>query len=112
MVPALVAVSLAGCSGGEACDEDALSAFRGLDAPPGVSVDPQPSPGIGCTDTVTVDDPDAVVEHYRVAMNDLGWTVTRTERGVFGRTAGFGITVDRLEGNDVGVYLLGPDELG
>ena len=112
MVAALVlAAGAGGCEATPSCDAAALAAFRALPPAPGVTVAPKGSPGIGCTDTVTVDDPAAVVAHYEAAMAAAGWTVVSDGGGVLGRTGSSGLRIDPLEGRDLGFYVLGPEDL-
>ena len=92
----------------EKCDPDAVAAFESLPAFDGVEVELHGSPGIGCTDTVKPADPDAFVSHYTQAMRGGGWTVTPDEAGVLATGPSGRVRIDRLEGNDVGVYLLAP----
>lgn len=106
------AMLLAGCGGSEAtCDARIVEAFRALPPVEGVDVDLHGSPGIGCTDTVTPADPDAFMEHYERAMRKAGWEVVTDSSGTFGRGASGGVRLDRLEGDDVGVYALSRDEV-
>src|SRR4051794_33096217 len=104
---------LLGCGaiGTEKCDPDIVKAFRDLPPVEGVEVDLHGSPGIGCTDTVTPSDPKAFLDHYEQAMRDAGWSVTSDGSGFFGTGPSGGVTVDPLEGNDVGVYALSLDEI-
>ena len=95
--------------GNEKCDPEAVKAFRSLPAYPGVEVDLHVSPGIGCTDTVQPPDPDAFINHYEQEMRSAGWTVL-SDDGVFGNGPSGGVRFDRLEGTDVGVYVLAPEE--
>ncbi|NHA70027.1 hypothetical protein [Phycicoccus flavus] len=106
-----VLAGLTGCGEPEHCDEGAVAAVRTLGTPDGVTLDLRPSEGIGCTDTVPVPDPRAVLDYYAEAMTRAGWHVERTEDGVVGTTAGAGLTVGALEGDDVGFYVSGPDDL-
>jgi hypothetical protein len=95
----------------ENCDPRIVKAFRALPAAEGVTVDLHGSTGIGCTDTVTPSDPEAFVDHYEQAMRNAGWTVMIDGSGVYGRGPSGGLRLDRLEGNDVGVYALSLDEI-
>lgn len=99
-------------AGGEKCDPVAVTAFESMPPYPGAEVELRGSPGIGCTDTVQPPDPDDFIDHYERAMRDAGWTVHSDDgalgRGVFGRGPSGGVRLDRLEGNDVGVYVLSP----
>ena len=63
-----------------------------------------------CTDTVKPPDPDAFVAHYEDAMRDAGWAIVSDGDGFSGKGPAGRVRVDRLEGNDVGVYLLAPDD--
>jgi hypothetical protein len=103
-----------GCSlyPAETCDPRIVEAFHALPALDGLEVDLQGSPGIGCTDTVTPADPEAFVDHYEGAMRDAGWAVdVDGDDGVFGRGPSGGIGLDRLEGDDVGVYAVSLEDL-
>lgn len=105
-------IALLVTAGGETCDPVAVNAFESMPAYPGAEVELRVSPGIGCTDTVQPADPDAFIDHYEKAMRDAGWTV-RSDDDAFGRGASGtgpsgGVRLDRLEGDDVGVYVLSP----
>ena len=110
LLAALGSASVSGCGSSEDCDPEAVTAFESLPPFEGVSVDLHGSPGIGCTDTVKPADPDAFVAHYRKAMRHAGWSVAADDSGVFGKGPVAGVRIDFLEGDDVGVYLLSPDD--
>ena len=61
-------------------------------------------------DTVEPRDPVAFVAHYEEAMRDAGWTVLPNGDGFSGKGPAGVVRFDRLEGNDVGVYLLSPED--
>ena len=94
----------------EKCDQTIVAAFRALPPVDGVNVDLHPSAGIGCTDTVTPSDPEAFIRHYEHAMRNDGWTVTNDGPDIYGRSPAGGLRLDRLEGDNVGVYALSTDE--
>lgn len=98
-------VALVASAGGEACEPGAVRAFDSLPPFPGVEVDLQGSPGIGCTDTVQPADPDAFIAHYEREMRNAGWTVVRDGDGFFAAGPAGGVRIDRYEGNDVAVFL-------
>ncbi len=104
---------LAGCADSSApsCDPGIVKAFRALPVVGGVDVALHGSTGVGCTDTVAPSDPDAFLSHYEQAMRNAGWRVSTDATGVFGRGPSGGVRVDRLEGNEVGVYALALDEI-
>jgi len=95
----------------ENCDPRIVEAFRALPPADGIEVDLHASAGIGCTDTVTPSDPEAFMDHYERAMRKAGWTVVVDGSGSFSRGPAGGLRLDRLEGNDVGVYALSLDEI-
>lgn len=103
---------LVGCASEDtACDPGIVEAFRALPPVAGVEVALRPSTGIGCTDTVTVADPGAFVEHYARVMREAGWSVLADGDGVLGSGPSGRVRVDRLEGRQVGVYAMSPDDL-
>jgi len=106
-----VAAPLSGCSETPSCDPAAVRVFQSLPAAQGVDVEPQGSAEIGCTDTVQPSDPAAFVTHYAEAMRAAGWTVVIDGDGVLGTHQGGAVRLDRLEGNDVGVYVMAPSDL-
>ena len=106
----LASGAVSGCMSSEKCDPKAVEAFQSLPPFHGVEVDLHGSSGIGCTDTVKPADADAFVAHYEEAMRNAGWNVLPDGDGVFGKGPSGGVRIDRLEGNDVGVYALSPDE--
>lgn len=105
---------LSSCLLDTSCEAGQLRAFKELPKVDGVSVHLHVSPGVGCTDTVSVHDPDAFVAHYEQAMRDAGWKVEADEdqKGVYGTSRSGGVRVDRLEGHSVGIYALSPSEYG
>jgi hypothetical protein len=113
LVAAMASSLLVGCDAfvTPECDPAIVKAFRALPPVDGVEVELHGSPGIGCTDTVTVSDPDAFVDHYEQAMRGAGWSVTKDGEDVFGKGPSGGVLLDRLEAQRVGVYALSLDEL-
>lgn len=95
----------------EKCDPRIVKAFRALPPADGIDVDLHGSAGIGCTDTVGPTDAKAFMDHYERAMRDAGWKVTSDGTGIYGTGPSGGVRLDRLEGNDVGVYALSLDEV-
>lgn len=104
----LAAVAVSGCGSTEECDPKAVEAFQHLPPFDGVKVSLHASSGIGCTDTVEPADPEAFVGHYEEAMTNAGWEVLSHGGGVVGKGPSGGVRIDRLEGHDVGVYVLSP----
>lgn len=113
LIALMAAPLLVGCEafGAEDCDPGIVKAIRALPPVDGVEIELQGSPGIGCTDTVSVSDADAFVDHYAQAMREAGWSVSTDDRGVFGKGPSGGLRVARLEGQQVGIYALSLDEL-
>ncbi len=104
----LASLATSGClAAHEKCDPKAVAAFESLPSFDAVEVELHGEPGIGCTDTVQPTDPDAFVTHYVKAMRRAGWTVT-PDTGVLATGPNGRVRIDRLEGNDVGVYLVAP----
>lgn len=114
VVPALMVVlasaAVSGCGSTEECDPRAVAAFQRLPPFDGIEVDLHGSSGIGCTDTVDPADPDAFMAHYEHVMRRAGWHVLSTGDGVLGRGQYGAVRIDPLEGHDVGVYVLTPDD--
>lgn len=106
----LASGALSGCGSTENCDPRAVEEFELLPAFNGVDVNLHGSSGIGCTDTVEPADPDAFVAHYEEAMRHAGWDVVFDGDGIFGKGPSGGVRIDPLEGHDVGVYVLSPDD--
>jgi hypothetical protein len=107
VTPAVLLTACLGSAPG-ACTADEAAAFRAISPYRNEELVPGPHPGGACADTlVTADDPDAVIEHYRSALQGAGYTIDSLESSPMtdesGATIGQAVNLQASSGSNTAV---------